>query len=82
MADTIEQRVAEIERDLAEIPNLVNMPFELLRAEMRAANRQVELKFRALEEVISRTITETVRESEARLLTAMREMLAERDQRG
>jgi hypothetical protein len=82
MADTIEQRVAEIERNLAEIPNLVNMPFEILRAETRAANRQVELKFRALEEVISRTITETVRESETRLLTGMREMVAARDQRG
>jgi hypothetical protein len=66
------------------------MHFELLRAEMRAANRQVELKFRALEEAISRTISETVRASEARMaetirasearvLAAVSEMFAERD---
>jgi uncharacterized coiled-coil protein SlyX len=54
----LERRVGVIEPDMADIPNLVTMHFDLLRAEMRAMERRLEARFDAGIRTISELIAE------------------------
>jgi hypothetical protein len=54
----VERRLAGIEPDLAEIPRLVTMHFDLLRAELRSMERRLEARFDAGIRAISELIVE------------------------
>ncbi|MBC7051954.1 hypothetical protein G6O46_23365 [Salmonella enterica subsp. enterica serovar Enteritidis] len=61
--EEVERRLGVIEPDMTDVPRLVSMHFDLLRAEMRAMERRLESRFDAGVRTISELIVERDKKS-------------------